>query len=213
MAHRLLPFRQYDENDVVNLFALKADSVNLKSVGPNDDGINADGVLVSVVSGTYGGDTINFDDVNNQGFFATYSSPVGRNQYPANPLKVEAASSGNHNAIGVTLRSTLAIDENGESLLFNPVKKDELQAVLSGQTVPVLSKGIITVTENAIRAGERPAPGQPLLAVSDGKFGILNVDETKNQRQIGQVLSTGYRENGNSADTWAGHYYVIKLDC
>lgn len=214
MAHRLLPFRQYDENDVVNLFALKCDSVNLKNVGPNDDGINADGVLVSVVSGAYGGDTINFDDVNNQGFFATYSSPVGRNQYPANPLKVEPASSGNFNAIGVTLRSTLAFDENGESLLFNPVKKDELQAVLSGQTVPVLSKGIITVTENAIKAGDKPVPGQPLAATANGKFGVMGgKEQDKNQRQIGQVLSTGYRENGNAADTWAGTYYVIKLDC
>lgn len=211
MAHRLLPFRQYDENDVVNLFALQTD-VNLKAIGVNDDGDNADGVLVSVQAGDKGKNVIDLDNAGD--FFASYSSPVGRNQYPENPLKVVPASSGNFNAIGVTLRSTLAVDENGESLLFNPVKKDELQAVLSGQTVPVLSKGIITVTENAIKAGDEPAPGQPLAAAANGKFGLMgSKEQNKNQRQIGQVLATGVREDGNYSDTWAGRYYVIKLDC
>ena len=56
MAHRLLPFRQYDENDVVNLFALDADSlsVSLQNMKPNDDGVNADGVLVQVTGGNFG---------------------------------------------------------------------------------------------------------------------------------------------------------------
>jgi hypothetical protein len=211
MAHRLLPFRQYDENDVVNLFALQT-NINLRAIGPNDDGDNADGVLVSVQAGDKGKNVIDLDNAGD--FFASYSSPVGRNQYPTNPLKVAPASSGNFNAIGVTLRSTLAIDENGESLLFNPVKKDELQAVLSGQTVPVLSKGIITVTHNAIKPGDAPAPGQPLAAAANGKFGVMGgKEDDKNQRQIGQVLATGIRENGNATDTWAGTYYVIKLDC
>lgn len=212
MAHRLLPFRQYDENDVVNLFALQTDT-NLKAVGPNDDGDNADGVLVSVTNGNDGKNKINLDNAGN--FFHNYGDPIGRNQYPENPLKIEPASSGNYNAIGVTLRSTLAVDENGESLLFNPVKKDELQAVLSGQTVPVLSKGIITVTQNAVDG--TPAPGSALGVSSNaGKFAALQglqAGNTKNQRQIGQVLTTGLRENGTYNDTWAGRYYVIKLDC
>lgn len=211
MAHRLLPFRQYDENDVINLFALKT-NVNLKAVGVNDDGENADGVLVSVQNGDKAKDVINLDNAGD--FFASYNSPIGRNQYPENPLKIVPASSGNFNAIGVTLRSTLAVDENGESLLFNPVKKDELQAVLSGQTVPVLSKGVVTVTQDAVDG--TPAPGSALgvSSTNAGKFGELNnLGGNKNQRQIGQVLATGTRHNGNTTDTWAGKYYVIKLDC
>ena len=53
MAHRLLPFRQYDENDVVNLFALDADKLtsSLQVMKPNTDDINADGVLVAVTAG------------------------------------------------------------------------------------------------------------------------------------------------------------------
>jgi hypothetical protein len=50
MGHRLLPFRQYDENDVVNLYALDASelSVDLQLMDPNDDDINADGVFVGI---------------------------------------------------------------------------------------------------------------------------------------------------------------------
>ena len=143
MAHRLLPFRQYDENDVVNLFALDADKgSNLQLAKPNDDGINADGVLVAVSAGDMVlNDTV---DVSEDARFAnSYSSPVGRSPYPTNPLKVSPTASGAA-PLGVTFRQTLTNDENGESLLFNPVKKDELNAVLSGQTVPVLTKGIIT---------------------------------------------------------------------
>jgi hypothetical protein len=210
MAHRLLPFRQYDENDVINLFALKT-NVNLKAVGVNSDGENADGVLVSVENGKTTKNVINLDNAGD--FFASYNSPIGRNQYPENPLKIVPATSGNYNAIGVTLRSTLAVDENGESLLFNPVKKDELQAVLSGQTVPVLSKGVVTVTQNAVEG--TPAPGAPLSVSSSsaGKFGEMQGLGGSDKRQIGQVLATGTRENGNTTDTWAGRYYVIKLDC
>lgn len=210
MAHRLLPFRQYDENDVINLFALKT-NVNLKAVGVNEDGDNADGVLVSVENGNKAKDVINLDNAGD--FFASYNSPIGRNQYPENPLKIVPASSGNFNAIGVTLRSTLAVDENGESLLFNPVKKDELQAVLSGQTVPVLSKGVVTLTQKAVDG--TPAPGSALgVSSTAGKFAALDsLEGNKNQRQIGQVLATGTRNSGNTTDTWAGKYYVIKLDC
>jgi len=122
MAHRLLPFRQYDENDVINLYALDADglSTSLKLMNPNDDGINADGVLVQVQDGN-----LTENDVISVGedsrYMASYNSPVGRNPYPTNPLKVAPAASGNA-ILGVTLRQTLAVDENGESLLFNPVK-------------------------------------------------------------------------------------------
>lgn len=226
MAHRLLPFRQYDENDVVNLFALNADSlsVDLKLMKPSADDINADGVLVSVENGN-----MTENDVNSFGedsrFMNSYDSPVGRNPYPTNPLKIAPAASGSI-PIGVTLNQTLAVDENGESLLFNPVKKDELQAVLSGQTVPVLSKGIITVHGSATHVGEHgadaPTIGNTVICGGQGKFAFLpaNLAPVSRVQKIGQLLATGSRGGpsanrpvGLRSDFQSGTYYVIKLDC
>ena len=36
------------------------------------------------------------------------------------------------------------LDENGEKLIFNPRKAAEMGVVLSGQAVPVLTKGLVT---------------------------------------------------------------------
>ena len=222
MAHRLLPFRQYDENDVVNLFALDADSVGsggLKAIQPEDDDINADGVLVGVTAGNLGGnpgeDVIDVSE--DDRFMASYNSPVGRNPYPTNPLKVAPGSSGTA-ALGVTLRQTLSVDENGESLLFNPIKKDELNAVLSGQTVPVLSKGIITVAANGMSdtAENTFAVGGALAQDGEGKF----CDKQSSDVQVGSIMATGFRGGnkddnygGIRADSLSGKYYLIKLDC
>ena len=227
MAHRLLPFRQYDENDVINLFALNADSLgeDLKLMKPSDDDINADGVLVSVENGNMVDNDVNSFGEDDR-FMNSYGSPVGRNPYPTNPLKVQPTASG-AKPLGVTLNQTLAVDENGESLLFNPVKKDELQAVLSGQTVPVLSKGIITIHQSAVEtqtigAKGLPAVGDQLICGGRGKFAAVAPTAAagvKAQQFIGQVLATGHRGANRTAtnnvltDFQSGAYYVIKLDC
>lgn len=227
MAHRLLPFRQYDENDVVNLFALNADSLSkdLKLMKPSADDINADGVLVSVENGNMTeNDVISLGE--DDRFMNSYDSPVGRNPYPTNPLKIAPAASGSR-PLGVTLNQTLAVDENGESLLFNPVKKDEFQAVLSGQTVPVLGKGIITVHESAVATQSinnkgLPKVGDQLICGGKGQFAAQAISVApgiKAQQAIGQVLATGHRGSNRTVnnhirpDFQSGMYYVIKLDC
>ena len=214
MAHRLLPFRQYDENDVVNMFALNADGCakDLQLTKPGDDDINADGVLVSVEAGNLTENDV-IDVSEDARFMNNYGSPVGRNPYPTNPLKIAPAASGVL-PLGVTLNQTLSNDENGESLLFNPVKKDELQAVLSGQTVPVLTKGIITISSKAI-GGSAPSVGDALISDGAGKFARF---QNSADAAIGTVLATGYRGLGNDnearyPDFQSGAYYVIKLDC
>ena len=48
MALRLLPFRQYDEQDVVNLFALESGLALASTTG---DGEGSNGVFVKVTNG------------------------------------------------------------------------------------------------------------------------------------------------------------------
>lgn len=212
MAHRLLPFRQYDENDVVNLFALDISSItDFQTKLPSSDGINADGVLVKVSNGDGTGGDVNDYGTENGDMFATYSSPIGRNPYPFNPLRVTPATAGDTAAIGLTLNQTLHVDENGEKLLFNPVKKDELQAVLSGQTVPVISKGIVTLSEAAFATDEAPTDaGDALYPAAGGKLSTTAGGGSK----VATVLSSGTRTSSAvGTDSLAGNYFVIKLDC
>jgi len=144
MANRLLPFRQYDENDVINLFA--NDTADAK---PSTNGNGSAGVFVSIKSGggNFSKDPITY--VDRTELSASYGHT--KNQYPEVQLKVTAASAGATagQVIGLTLKQTLETDENGEKLLYNPVKKDELQAVLSGQACPVATRGVFTLTSDA----------------------------------------------------------------
>ncbi len=154
MANRLLPFRQYDENDVINLFANAASDAS-----PTTNGNGSAGVFVSIKSGggNFSKDPITY--VDRSELSASYGHT--RNQYPEVQLKVEAAAVGSvaGKVIGVTLKQTLEADENGEKLLYNPVKKDELQAVLSGQACPVATRGIFTLTSDAIDAAASATAG------------------------------------------------------
>ncbi len=163
MANRLLPFRQYDENDVINLFANDASDAN-----PTTNSNGSAGVFVSIKSGggNFSKDPVTYVDRTE----LSASQSHTRNQYPEVQLKVEAAASAAKagEVIGVTLKQTLEQDENGEKLLYNPVKRDELQAVLSGQAVPIATRGIFTLTSDAIdNAGgtldTHPTPGMAVV--------------------------------------------------
>jgi len=132
MAHDLRPFRQYNENDVVNLYAYSGDSTLVTK-----------GLVVKIMGDGFAPDTTsNGYDVNARlgDVGASYNNVVSQ-RYGATP-KVGAAASGDR-ALGLTLMDIRELDENGEKLIFNPRKAAEMNVVVSGQTVPILTKGIV----------------------------------------------------------------------
>jgi len=135
--HKLLPFRQYDEKDVINLFKLQGNASKFGSF------------------------------------------------YPEAPMALEAstASSG---FLGITLRSTLAYDENDEKLSSYPVKKDELQAVLPGEAVPVVTRGFFTLTGDAVTGA---AVGNILTLGANGTF-LTPANETITVDTSGRSAAT-----------------------
>jgi hypothetical protein len=175
MALRLFPFRQYSDHNVINMFANQTVDDN-----PSTDGQGSAGVIVKVFTdGGVPGGSISKDVIE----FASSSSYLGKtdypflgaDKYPQTPLRVGAATTGVP-VLGVTLNQTISNDENGEKLLYNPVKKDELQAVLSGQAVPVATKGLFTFaaggatsTFSAFGNNTTTVPGN--LAVIDSAAG------------------------------------------
>lgn len=207
MALRILPFRQYDENDVINLYSLD----ETIPADPSADGVNAAGVVVKITAGVMGDGVISLED--NTYLGKKYSAPVGQNKYPSNPLKVKAADNASDSALGITLRQTLSHDENGEKLLYYRLKADELQAVLPGETVPVLTKGVVTLSADAV-SGVLVA-GDKLQVAAAGK---LKKHADAGMPFVGKVLAVGERKAGTYPDQFAGasgsseKYYVVQIN-
>jgi len=239
MAIRLLPFRDYDEHDVVNLFRSAGTldefidlSDALKRSTPEGDA----GVFVKVAAGDLTGDWDPVDVTTNPTSLLgkTDYPHVGRNTYPQTALAVKPtegfAAAPNETCIGITLRQTVARDENGENLLYNPVKKDELFGVLPGEAVPVLSKGMVTLTEDCFASdGATPpvtlvgAVGQLLEIAANGQVTPVDRDSTTGAQVVGQILAVGDRDDNagsqggknvfGNAGYQTGKYYIVKIDC
>lgn len=205
MALRLLPFRQYNEQDVVNVFALQNADVLESTTG---DGKGSNGVFVKVTDGNFDQDVITYGS--NSYLGKTDYPFVGGDMYPTNPLEVAAAASGEI-PLGLTLNQTAKTDENGEKLLYNATKKEELQAVLPGQTVPVATKGVFTLSANAIEGGAASVftIGDGFEVAGDGTVGPATVGSAES---LGMVLGTGSRSSkGGLTDQFAGDYVIVKL--
>ncbi len=209
---KLLPFRQYDEQDVLGIFSLDVSSetaAKYVDLAPDNvnfgGGANWSGTLVKAVStNALGGDEpLRTDDPylgaigsGDQGFAMQEGS-----FYPQAPLKVEAVTSAeDENSLGLTLRPTMAWDENMEKLLYYPVKKDEFQAVLPGETVPVVTRGFFTVkyggTTTGVTISGTPTVGA-ILKSSTGAGELTTAGSA--EKGIARVLAVGKNGGDNVA--------------
>ncbi len=203
MATRLLPFRQYDDNDVVNMYALVDAAVNdnVTGVGSGDAG-----VFVKVASGNFDLDPVTY--ATNSYLGKTDYPFVGANSYPSVNLKVTPAASGDTtNCLGITLRQTAKFDENGEKLLYYRQKAEELMCVLPGQAVPVATRGMFSLGANAIDGTLTVGSGFKLSANAGKVTGCAHSDAGK----LGLVLGTGSRTSQTTTDAFAGNFAVIGL--
>ena len=210
MALRLLPFRQYDEQDVVNLFALESGLALESTTG---DGSGSNGVFVKVGDGNFNQDLITYSD---DSYLGKTSYPfVGGDMYPVNQLEVTPAGSGEL-PLGLTLNQTAKTDENGEKLLYNSTKREELQAVLPGQTVPVATKGIFTLSANAMKgalASNKLGVGSGVkMATGTADKGMITGVLPTDSAAFGTVIGTGSRTSqGGLTDQFAGEFVVVKI--
>jgi hypothetical protein len=209
MSTRLLPFRQYDDQDVINMFALVDAAINdsVTGVGSGDAG-----VFVKVSAGNFDLDPVSY--ASNSYLGKTDYPFVGANSYPSVNLKVTPAASGDTtNCLGLTLRQTAKYDENGEKLLYYRQKAEELMCVLPGQSVPVATRGIFSLGKNAFGGGTVTGnnlyvgSGIKLSATQGNITGCLHSDAGK----IGVVIGTGTRTSQTTTDQFAGDFVVIGL--
>lgn len=121
------PLRDYSEHEVTPFFAPQGALPFLK------------GTFVKIQGSGFVASAEPVDMMGNAG--AAYTNSVStRWQVPA---KVVACTASSDLPIGITLYDVREVDENSESLLYNPHKQVEMQAVLTGQACPILFKGTI----------------------------------------------------------------------
>ena len=185
MAINLKPFRVYDDHDVVNLYAYSG------AIGISAGDKIPKGTLVKVQGDGWKNTDEPTEMLGNPG--ASYNGTVS--QRYGTTAKVCQTSSGNV-ALGVTLHDIAEVDENGELLKFNPRKAAEMEVAISGQTVPVLTKGILLYSGDSIGA---VTPGTKLYAGDSGE--IVQYNDDSAGFQVGTVLG--------SSDT--DGYALIKL--
>ena len=210
MALRILPFRQYSDHDVVNMYAVVSADVLTSTT---DTGAGDAGVFVKVSDGNFDNDPVTYQTNSYLGK-TDYPFVGTTDMYPEVNLKITGSTSGEI-PLGMTLYQTAKNDENGEKLLYNPQKQEELQAMLPGQAVPVATKGIFTLAASAFDGGVASyAPGKGIRTslVNAGKLtGALRSDGI---HVFGHVLGTGTRTNvGPTTDQFVGDYIVVSFDC
>lgn len=182
--NRLLPFRQYDEQEVVNLYSLNGTGVagtfvKMQTFNPED----TDGFGSSVVGANFAGTKNVRYNVKNT------VTPItsGDTKYAI---------------LGVTLYDTREYDENGNMLVYNPHKAAEMNVVISGQAVPVLSRGIVTLRADAYTATPQPGYVGVPDKITAGKIcavpaSAISASGYADNQVVGRFLSqTGTKHGG-----------------
>ena len=204
MAH-LRPFRDYDEKDVINLFALDLDAgTNADgaiSLGTSWAGRVSHGHVVAVDNGWNKGLELH-EMLGDAGAGSAGLSNVTTQRYGIT-AKMRSAG-GALKALGLTLFNIAQYDENGEQLKFNPHKASELEACIVGQAVPVVTRGIFLVnavsstnggngTEVVMNAAWLAA-GADLYAGDDGSITSVTNDGSDDLHRIGKALGLAHTD-------------------
>ena len=175
---RLRPFRDYSEHEVVNLFAFGDDAVSLGTT----DVVYA-GSIVKVKSPGWNNGQEAQDMIGNVG--AGYANTISH-RWGVTAEVEYTDGAGDEASLGITLADVREYDENGEALKFNPRKAAELQAVLTGQAVPVATKGLFLMATGAWAGANQVALNMDVYATGNGQLTTIGNKVTNNV--IGRTL-------------------------
>lgn len=175
----LLPFRQYAEAEVLNIWALQGTGLNGQLValvtGGQDPALSAGGYTTAAVAAS-------FTNV------ASYAYGNGRTVRPTQ------AGDTRYNTVGITLHTTAIYDENGNPLRTQPYERTiERGFVQTGFTVPVLARGIVTLKLQNIVGTPFPGYAAVISTGGNGKVEALNPAGVVQA----QLLTGGFTYSGN----------------
>lgn len=201
----LRPFRDYDEKDVINFFAFSGNIPTNK------------GTIVKIAGEGFRPDVEPLEMLGNMGDFSV-NNWVGQ-RYGVMPKIVVANPT--DTPLGMMLFDVRELDENGLPLKYNPRKAAEMEAAISGQAVPVVTRGIFLYSGIVVSGGVAVAAGKPCYLGWNGVIatsgtaptsgGIANLLTTPGSSPIGKFLGqTGnpaasgnaYGDNSATALVW-----------
>jgi hypothetical protein len=173
---RLKPFRDYSEHDVINLFAFGDRSVTLGT-----STVVYAGSAVKVQTGW--SNTNELEMLGDVG--AAYANTVSE-RYGVTADVQYTEGGADEAALGLTLYDVREYDENGEKLAFNPRKQAELQASLTGQAVPIATRGVFLMATGAWASSPGVVFNQDVFATGNGQVTTLGTKSHANR--IGRTL-------------------------
>ena len=173
---RLKPFRDYSEHDVINLFAFGDKDVTLGTTT-----VVYAGSAVKVQTGW--SNTNELQMLGDVG--AAYANTVSE-RYGVSADVQYTEGGADEAALGLTLYDVREYDENGEALKFNPRKQDELQSVLSGQAVPIATRGVFLMATGAWASSAGILQDNDVFATGSGQVTKLGAKAVNNR--IGRTL-------------------------
>ena len=173
----LRPLRDYNEKDVINLYTFSGQTSTTQIINK--------GTLVQIVNG-WRSDTEPTEILGSYGDFSVNNVQALRYGTPA---KVTYFGTGTgtfvgERPIGITLFDVRELDENLIPLKYNPRKTAELEACISGQTVPIVTRGTFLysgLTGSIIG-------GQPLYGATSGTISAVTGASGIGTQQIGIAL-------------------------
>lgn len=189
----LLPFRQYSDFDVIQMYSADQTGVGGRFVvahtgnsSPEDGG------------GDFAAATPGYN----------YAGVTNLRYENKRKVRLAQATDNKFSVLGLTLYGTVEFDENGQKIILNPHCQAELGVLYSGQTTPIATDGVFRL-KNTAYAGT-PLPGSVGLLTGDGKvnFASLSAGQassgTFNHLIVCKVLSS-------SGIGFGGGYADIKL--
>lgn len=215
---RILPLENIDPRSVINMFAMNVANDKITDSGDGDAG-----VVVTVLSGNFGDNPVEYKIDSFLGFAG--GPNMGYNGFPEVQLKIKKAASTDA-PLGITMYETANKDENDEKYIRYPDKRASANVVTSGQAVPVFTKGLATFTYRAFGTGTSKSYVPPVNSVliqsaTDGLMtGITEAQYRTSVTgtspvylpKLGRVIATGtaYSLNGQSEyySEGTGVYYT-----
>ena len=179
---KLRPFRDYDEHEVINLFAFGDHAVTW-----NTTSIIHAGSCVKVKAGWQNDqETAFLGDLG-----ADFANTVSE-RYGVTATVAYTDGGADEAGLGITLADVRDYDENGEALKFNPRKQAELQCSLTGQAVPVATRGLFLMATGAWNSPTVVSYNMDVYATGDGKL------TTQGEKTVNNVI--GRTLGGPDAD-------------
>jgi hypothetical protein len=176
----LRPFRDYDEKDVMNFAALCGVDLPVHK-----------GTLVKLAVGL----KVDQDPLEMLGSYGTFTvANTVLQRYGVTP-KIVVTQTG-ETPIGMTLYDCREVDENDRPLKYDKHKLDEMEALLSGQAVPFVTRGIFQVSGAGV-TGTAVSAGASAYA---GANGLITASIEAANVKIGKFL--GPTGSDGSAVLW-----------